>query len=68
MRIAYGDPADEILNAALVAPYDLIVMGSRGFGPLKGAVLGSVSRKVIRDAPCGVLVVTPESHVAAVAS
>jgi nucleotide-binding universal stress UspA family protein len=68
MRIAHGDPAEEILAVACAAPYDLIVMGSRGLGPLKGALLGSVSRKVIRDAPCGVVVVTPEAQVAAAAS
>lgn len=67
MRIAHGDPADEILALACAAPYDLIVMGSRGLGPLRGALLGSVTRKVIRDAPCGVVVVTPEANVAAVA-
>lgn len=68
MRIAHGDPAQEILDAALVAPYDVIVMGSRGFGPLKGALLGSVSREVIRGAPCGVLVVAPEARVATAVS
>lgn len=68
MRIAYGDPAEEILAVACAAPYDLIVMGSRGLGPLKGALLGSVSRKVVRDAPAGVIVVTPEANVPAAAS
>jgi nucleotide-binding universal stress UspA family protein len=68
MRIALGDPAEKILEAALVEPYDLIVMGSRGFGPLKGALLGSVSRKVIRGAPSGVLVVAPEARVTAAVS
>ena len=67
MRIAHGEPAKEILAVACAAPYDLIIMGSRGLGPLKGALLGSVTRKVIRDAPCGVVVVTPEAKVGAVA-
>ncbi|MEX0817038.1 MAG: universal stress protein [Gaiellales bacterium] len=68
MRIAFGDPAEEILAVACAAPYDLIVMGSRGFGPLKGVLLGSVSRRVLADPPCGVLVVTPEARIAALAS
>ncbi|MEX2031772.1 MAG: universal stress protein [Dehalococcoidia bacterium] len=68
MRIAHGDPVEEILAVACAAPYDLIVMGSRGLGPLRGALLGSVTRKVIRDAPCGVIVVTPDAAVPAVAS
>jgi nucleotide-binding universal stress UspA family protein len=36
---------------------DLLVLGSRGYGPLKRLLLGSVSRRVVRDARCSVLVV-----------
>jgi len=63
MRIEHGDPAEEILAVALAAPYDIIVVGSRGRGPIKGALLGSVSRKVVRDATAGVIVVTPDAQV-----
>jgi len=36
---------------------DLLVLGSRGYGPLRRVLLGSVSRGVIGDAGCPVLVV-----------
>lgn len=36
---------------------DLLVVGSRGYGPLARVLLGSVSRKLVGDAPCPVLVV-----------
>jgi nucleotide-binding universal stress UspA family protein len=36
---------------------DLLVLGSRGYGPLKCALLGSVSRRVVNEARCSVLVV-----------
>lgn len=36
---------------------DLLVLGSRGYGPLARVLLGSVSRRAAQDAPCPVLVV-----------
>lgn len=36
---------------------DLLVLGSRGYGPLTRVLLGSVSRRAAQDAPCPVLVV-----------
>jgi nucleotide-binding universal stress UspA family protein len=36
---------------------DLLVLGSRGFGPVMRLLIGSVSSRVIREAPCPVLVV-----------
>jgi nucleotide-binding universal stress UspA family protein len=52
-----GPAAEAILSAAAIRNTDLIVMGSRGMGSLKGMVLGSVSTKVFHYAPCPVMVV-----------
>ena len=52
-----GPAAEAILSVAAVRKPDLIVMGSRGMGSLKGAVFGSVSTKVSHDATCPVMVV-----------
>jgi nucleotide-binding universal stress UspA family protein len=54
---ATGSPAEEILRAAERHRADLIVMGSKGLTGLDRYLLGSVSRKVARHAPCSVLVV-----------
>ena len=51
-----GDPALELLRACEEG-VDLLVLGSRGYGPLTRVLLGSVSRKVVRNAPCPVLAV-----------
>lgn len=51
-----GDPAMELLRACEEG-VDLLVLGSRGYGPLTRVLLGSVSRKVIGNAPCPVLAV-----------
>ncbi|MGQ4334966.1 universal stress protein, partial [Streptomyces hayashii] len=42
--------------AAAAAP-ELLVLGSRGHGPVVGFLLGSVGRQVIADAPCPVVLV-----------
>lgn len=47
-----GDPASCILHAADAHNADLIVMGSRGLGNLKGLLMGSVSQKVSHHAKC----------------
>ena len=52
-----GPEAESILKVAESRKADLIVMGSRGFGAVKGFLVGSVSRKVIHYASCPVMVV-----------
>jgi len=57
VRVAYGDPVDELLGFAEREEIDVIVIGSTGKGFLKRKVLGSVSDKVVRNARCSVYVV-----------
>jgi nucleotide-binding universal stress UspA family protein len=49
-----GAPAEALADAA--EQLDLLMVGSRGYGPLKGALLGSVSSKLMKSTPCAVLV------------
>ena len=56
-RLAFGKPDEEIVRAGEELGANLIVMGSRGLGPLRRALLGSVSDSVVRHAHCPVLVV-----------
>jgi nucleotide-binding universal stress UspA family protein len=55
-RLRDGDPASEIV-AECETGVDLLVMGSRGYGALRRAMLGSVSRRVVRSATCPVVIV-----------
>jgi nucleotide-binding universal stress UspA family protein len=50
---------EAIVHLAEEIDADLIVIGSRGFGGLKRALLGNVADSVVRHAHCPVLVVRP---------
>ncbi len=52
-----GSPAVVILDFAVSNNADMIVMGSRGLGIVKGVLLGSVSQYIVEQARCPVLVV-----------
>jgi nucleotide-binding universal stress UspA family protein len=55
----------EIVALAEELGVGLIVMGSRGLGGVRRALMGSVSDSVVRHAHCPVLVVRPEKGQAA---
>jgi nucleotide-binding universal stress UspA family protein len=57
--LVHGDPATEIARFAGEGWFDLVVMGTHGRTELEHAILGSVAEKVVREAPCPVLVVRP---------
>ena len=52
-----GSPAVVILDFADSIEADLVVMGSRGLGVVKGVLLGSVSQYIVEQSKCPVLVV-----------
>jgi nucleotide-binding universal stress UspA family protein len=55
VEVLEGPPARAILEVARTQRCDLIVMGARGLGPLGAMLLGSVSTRVVHEAPCPVL-------------
>jgi nucleotide-binding universal stress UspA family protein len=57
-----GAPGPAICDMAVEIGADVIVMGSRGHGGLRRAVLGSVSDHVVRHAPCPVLITNVHDH------
>jgi nucleotide-binding universal stress UspA family protein len=56
-QVRVGPPARRIVEVAGEEQVDLIVMASRGYGPLGQVLLGSTAERVLHHAPCPVLVV-----------
>ena len=65
LRIAERYRAQQIVQVAEEIGVGLIVMGSRGLGGVRRALMGSVSDSVVRHAHCPVMVVRPEKEQAA---
>lgn len=53
-RVLHGNAAESLAEAG--ERLDLILVGSRAHGPVAGALLGSVSAKLMSTAPCPVMV------------
>jgi nucleotide-binding universal stress UspA family protein len=60
-HVEHGRPADGILDFAAGHDVGLIVMASHGRTGLERLLLGSVAARVMRSAPCPVLIVKPRS-------
>lgn len=60
LLLAHGPPAPRLRKLATENKCDLIVVGSRGLGGLRGLALGSVSDKLTHKADQSVLVVKPQ--------
>jgi nucleotide-binding universal stress UspA family protein len=59
-----GYPVRHILARAAALPADLVVMGTHGRSGFERLVLGSVTEKVLRQAPCPVMAVPPPAATA----
>lgn len=62
-ELRLGDPDTELARAAAEA--DLVVVGSRHWGRPSRVVLGSVAERLVRDAPCSLLLVPRPADTAA---
>ena len=54
---AWGDPADRIVEVANSGEFDLVAVGSRGAGRVRGILVGSVSDRVVHRSSIPVVVV-----------
>ncbi len=60
-QVLMGDPGAQICELAEAVSARAVIIGSRGRGGLKRALLGSVSDHVVRHAPCPVVITGPEA-------
>jgi nucleotide-binding universal stress UspA family protein len=62
--VTIGEPAAKLAESASVLSAAMIVVGSRGHGSIRSALVGSVSSDLAAAAACPVLVVAPGSGAA----
>jgi len=58
-KVMIGDVAATINSIAEKEGMDMIVMGTHGYKGLKHALFGSVAERVVKTAPCPVLMINP---------
>jgi nucleotide-binding universal stress UspA family protein len=58
--VAEGDPVQHLADAS--EGFDMLVVGSRRYGPVRSVLLGSVSSPLIERAACPVIVVPRGVH------
>ena len=67
-EVTEGLTVEEVLTRARTLPADLVVIGTHGRSGFERLMLGSVTERVLRKAPCPVLTVPPRATGAAAAS
>ena len=65
IEVAAGDPAHTLIDILENFGCDMVVMGARGLGTLRSAMLGSVSHEVLHAAQVPVLIVKQPPEVEA---
>jgi nucleotide-binding universal stress UspA family protein len=57
IAVEVGEPGDRIVEKAHTGGYDLVVIGKRGQGILRGGLMGDTARRVIRHSKVPVMVI-----------
>jgi nucleotide-binding universal stress UspA family protein len=60
IEVAKGDPAHTLVDIVERFACDMVVMGSRGKGSLRSALLGSVAHEMLHAAGVPVMIIKPD--------
>jgi nucleotide-binding universal stress UspA family protein len=55
--VRHGDPATEVLELITEQQADLVIVGARGLSAIQALLVGSVADRILKTAPCSVLLV-----------
>jgi len=58
----FGRPDEEVVRRAQQLKPRMVVVGAKGHSPLHNLLLGSIAERIVKKAPCPVLIVRPETH------
>ena len=58
-EVVAGDPAHAVVDLIEEHGCDLVILGTRGAGPLQSILQGSVAQSLMQDSPVPVLLVKP---------
>ncbi|KAJ6357097.1 hypothetical protein OIU78_005059 [Salix suchowensis] len=62
LKIYWGDAREKICEAIDKIPLSCLVIGNRGLGKIKRAIMGSVSNFVVNNGSCPITVVKQSDH------
>ncbi len=57
LRLVTGRPVEKALDFCQEMQPDLVIIGARGLGGIKGAVLGSISTALLENMECPLLII-----------
>jgi nucleotide-binding universal stress UspA family protein len=60
--VEIGSPLAELVRVAREENADLLIAGTHGRGPVAHILLGSIAERLVRKAPCPVLIVRTGEH------